>query len=297
MTPHSPKPTYQKIEQDPVFPVSCIYMESQPSVDLFYCHWHPNIEIIYITEGAVDMRIDSKDFYLEQGDICIVNPNEVHFGTEHNGRYTYVDLMVLSYDILNQNLDDPIFQQLIQPLVQGHSKLPTVIKYFHKSNEQSTAYKACLEIVLKLIKVGQNPHVGYELSIQGLFLQLLATFHQYQLLIPTDTVIHQGVGSREMAILRYMDQHFTKTLSISDMAKDFDISEDYFYKVFKKATGQTPINYILQLRVQYAKQLLKTTDMSISDIGYEVGFDSSSYFSKTFKKLTGLTPRKYRNNY
>lgn len=292
-----PKPRYQKIELDPIFPVSSISMFTQENVDLFYCHWHGNIEIIYITEGCVDMKIDSTDYIFEKGDICIINPDEIHFGIEYQGQYTTVDLVVLSYDILNQLTSNPTYIKYIEPLAKGHFKLPTQIKSLEHESSDTPWLKPCHKMVQDLIRLGKERPLGYELNIQGKFLSLLSLFIQYDLLVDSDKHLNRGITARELDILDYIDQHFTETLSVTEIASVFELSDDYFYKLFKKATGQTPIAYILQLRIHYAKQLLRTTDLMISDIGYEVGFDSTSYFSKTFKKLSGMTPRQYRHAY
>lgn len=138
---------------------------------------------------------------------------------------------------------------------------------------------------------------GREIFIQSDWLRLLATFYKYNKFVTASEIKKNAIPKREMAILDFIGSHFTENLIIPELAEKFMVSEDYFYRLFKKTTGQTPIAYIQQLRISYAKQLLRTTEMTISDIGFSIGFDSTSYFSKTYKKLTGETPSHYRKSF
>ena len=125
------KPSYQKIGVDPAFPVRAIYMNTQKGRDLFYSHWHPNIEIIHILEGKVLLYIDNIPHTLEPGDICIINPNQVHYGTEIDGIYSKVQLVVLNYDILPHPHDSVYYRKFIAPLQRGDLLLPTQKRKAH----------------------------------------------------------------------------------------------------------------------------------------------------------------------
>ncbi|SHH89717.1 AraC-type DNA-binding protein [Clostridium grantii DSM 8605] len=288
------KPEFQRIQLNPNFPVTYVEMNSQPDIDLFYCHWHPNIEIIYVDKGTISMKIDTQDFQLNTGDICIINPNQVHYGISANNTYCSVKLLVISYDILSMELNNPIYERYIEPLNSGRLLLPNVIPHISTKKDTPTWQLECHQSISKLLSCISQDYIGKELAIQSSFLMLLATLYRSDKLIGKAFIQNKTLSTREMNILNYLEEHFTESISIPVLASHFHVSEDYFYKLFKKITGQTPIKYILQLKIQYAKQLLKTTDISISDIGFQIGFESTSYFSKTFKKLTGFTPMTYR---
>lgn len=85
--------------------------------------------------------------------------------------------------------------------------------------------------------------------------------------------------------------------SVEEMAKMCNISEGYFSKSFQKATGLKFSAYQNQLKIQYSENLLKHTDMSITEISYRLGYDSSSYYIRIFKALLGVTPNYYRESY
>jgi two-component system response regulator YesN len=78
------------------------------------------------------------------------------------------------------------------------------------------------------------------------------------------------------------------------VAKEVFVSPSYFLSLFKQETGSTFVDHLTSLRIDKAKLLLASTEKSIAEIAYEVGFNNPNYFSSTFKKLTGLTAKEYR---
>ena len=95
-------------------------------------------------------------------------------------------------------------------------------------------------------------------------------------------------------ILDYIDTHLDRDIKLTDLAKLLDISQFHFSHLFKQSIGMSPYQYLLQQRVERAKQLLKQKDRLIVDIALECGFNSHSHLSKKFRQFTGMTPKEYR---
>jgi AraC family transcriptional regulator len=94
--------------------------------------------------------------------------------------------------------------------------------------------------------------------------------------------------------LTYIDAHLGERLTLPEIAETLEISPHHFSHVFKRATGVPPHRYVMQRRIERAKQLLRSTDLSIAAIALEVGCASQSHFSDLFHRATGVTPRAYR---
>jgi len=93
----------------------------------------------------------------------------------------------------------------------------------------------------------------------------------------------------------YMSQHFCDpNLMLQDVAKAVNMSNSRFSTVFSQQSGQTFTEYLMYLRLNKAKELLRTTDMKSSQIAHETGYNDAHYFSYIFKKNTGMTPSEYR---
>lgn len=96
--------------------------------------------------------------------------------------------------------------------------------------------------------------------------------------------------------ISYISNHITGDLSIATLADYVSLSSYHFIRMFKKETGFTPHEYIVQAKINISKFMLRNTSLPIKEICYSTGFSSESVFSTTFKKHVGLTPNKYRNS-
>lgn len=96
-----------------------------------------------------------------------------------------------------------------------------------------------------------------------------------------------------MNIIKYLGTYFTDDISLKTIADYLKMNPNYIGALFKRETGETFTNYLTKLRIDRAKELLLTTDMSISEICTASGFNDYFYFIKTFKKITGTTPGKF----
>ena len=94
--------------------------------------------------------------------------------------------------------------------------------------------------------------------------------------------------------LVYLQRHFREPLTLSAMAKNAHLSTDYFSRQFKRITGRSFIEYLSDLRLRYAARLLRSTDMPITDVCYQSGFNCYPTFSRAFLKQYSITPSKYR---
>lgn len=95
----------------------------------------------------------------------------------------------------------------------------------------------------------------------------------------------------------YLDNNFASKISLDFLAEKFYINKYYMTRIFKEKYGTTINNYILQIRIAYAKQLLRFSDKTIEHIGIECGLNDANYFSRVFKKVEGISPGEYRRSW
>jgi AraC-like DNA-binding protein len=116
------------------------------------------------------------------------------------------------------------------------------------------------------------------------------------------TFLYPDKGSAEQSTInnrindtvRYMQQQLSATLTVEDLAKKIDLSPSHFSSLFKQATGMSPLNYFIHLKLQKACLLLYTTDMKIKDVAEAIGYDDPFHFSRLFKKSMDVSPEQYR---
>lgn len=127
--------------------------------------------------------------------------------------------------------------------------------------------------------------------------KLLNIFGQHLSMVSNQIAVQQG-NSEPPFIKRAKDfirAHHAEDLSLSAVAKAVNMSTFYFCKMFKKASGLNFTNYVSRVRVEKAKNLLLNRNLRISEIGFEVGFQSLTHFNRVFKKIVGQSPTEYRS--
>lgn len=95
-------------------------------------------------------------------------------------------------------------------------------------------------------------------------------------------------------VIQLMEQHLAAPFNLGDLARAISLSEYHFSRLFKRATGRSPSQYFIQLRMARARRLLIETERSIIDIGLDVGYGSASHFSQVFRREVGVAPSHYR---
>lgn len=153
-------------------------------------------------------------------------------------------------------------------------------------------------IAMMLLAELQQDNLGGRLYIDSLA-NVLAVhlLRKYAVAKPNLAIYQGGLSDRQlMQVLEYMNEQLERKIELADLAQLLGMSQFHFSHLFKQSIGMAPYQYLLQQRVERAKQLLKQTNRSIVDIALECGFNSHSHLSKQFRQLTGMTPRLYRAN-
>ena len=129
------------------------------------------------------------------------------------------------------------------------------------------------------------------METQGIILQLISRFLTDQTFKPSNTA---SIPSKVLEAVSYIHLNLKENLSVMHLAERANQHPDYFSRVFQQATGERPINFIHEKRIERAQYLLTTTNMPYDEIATETGFETTPYFSRIFKKVSGMTPGQYR---
>lgn len=95
-------------------------------------------------------------------------------------------------------------------------------------------------------------------------------------------------------VLKYMESNYPQSISIQSLADSLGLNRSYLHRLFKSATGASPQEYLLDLRMEKACVLLRETDLAVSIISLSVGYEDTLYFSRLFRKKKGMSPSRYR---
>jgi AraC family transcriptional regulator len=153
-------------------------------------------------------------------------------------------------------------------------------------------------IAMMLLAELKQENLGGSLYVNSLT-NVLAVhlLRQYTVSKPRLEMYESGLLQHQiLQVIEYIDEHLHRDIKLVDLAQLLDISQFHFSHLFKRSLGTSPYQYILQQRIERAKQLLKQTERSIIDIALLCGFNSHSHLSKQFRQLTGMTPTAYRTS-
>ena len=150
----------------------------------------------------------------------------------------------------------------------------------------------------------QAPYSPDEIIIYG-YTQLLVNFKTFsEMLIKTAETIqfssipeikaNEGSGNSFLSILKYIEKNYQEDISLKIISEEFHLNANYISQLIKSETGLTYTQYLTELRIGKAKDLMKSNSMSLAEISEAVGFNDYFYFIKKFKKAVGVTPGKYR---
>lgn len=190
-------------------------------------------------------------------------------------------------------------QQIPRPLTQkidsnqddiAH-RLGILYSIFYKMLESSADPAPLIRIKNKYIEQFQNSKCTQELDL--ITIDMLSGF-------ASQAQVHLQIESYadliQKAIL-YIHEHAKSKISLKDIANSLHVNACYLSSIFKKETGKPITIFIAELKMADAKELLENTNLAVTDICYQVGYDNPSYFTEVFKKTVGMTPKEYKSNY
>ncbi|MEL6553798.1 MAG: helix-turn-helix domain-containing protein [Cyanobacteria bacterium J06621_11] len=193
---------------------------------------------------------------------------------------------------LQIQLTDEFMRDVARETVAGDCDRLTLTPEFQMHNPQ-------LESISKmLLNEYHQGSLANRLYLDSLSNILAVTLlRQHATTRPQLPVYEGGLPARQLRqVLDYIDAHLNQEIKLADLARLLDMSQFHFSRLFKQSLGISPYQYLLQQRVERAKQLLKKTDLLIIDIAFACGFNSHSHLSKQFRQLTGMTPKVYRSS-
>lgn len=259
---------------------------NHPNAEFDYpVHYHSEYEINLVM-GTDGQRIvgDSIEGF-EEMDLAMVGPNIGHAWRGDKVEGNHVITIQFSEAFLNMPI---ISKRLFRPIQQLLIDSKRGIKF---SKAAQTKMKD------EIIELTRMQGFQTVLSFFSL-LNEMANSDRYSLVSTHYDVSGtlQNTKSRRIAkVCEYMEQHFRNTISLSDMASLVGMSDTAFSHFFKSKTNMTFIDYLNDMRIAHACQLLSETDKTISEVCYSSGFNNISNFIRTFKKRKQMTPNAYRD--
>lgn len=250
-------------------------------------HWHQEFEICYIKNGSGKYLINGTVYPFSKGDIFMISNNDIHLCYDESD--LIMQVVMFSQDIIHKD----------SAFVLDFEKSSILLSRSRKIDAQNY-YNSKLSFLLSQMEEEYySDHTGAELMITSLLVQFIVLSVR-ALSDELDTISSFPVSSEIVSLIRSIiddiDNNFSERTELAFLAEKYSISVPYLCSCFKKLTGNSLINFLIQRRLNEAKRLLISTDKSIIDISNECGFQSLSNFNHLFKNSVGCPPSVYRKN-
>lgn len=266
------------------------YGERSKQINMDFQHSHRFYEIMIPLSPDATHIIEGVPYALEEGDIVLLQPMILHRTEYPAGPPSKRLIMSFWYPKDFFGMTD-----YYQPLLSVfHTQIP-IFRFPEEIRKQ------ILGILDKIYTFSRNhdylAHPEQRLVIHSLFVQFLYAIGQNQdKNLYTNKPSGNSATQKIYSIAYYIHSHYDEDLSLDSLADHFFLSSCYLSHQFKKVTGFTLINYIQQVRINRARDLLLSTDRPISEIAQSCGFQSFSQFNRIFRQIYGQSPSAMRAN-
>ena len=248
-------------------------------------HWHDEFEIIYVKSGFLTVSISGENYIGKPGDAFVVSPGNLHFMGSQTGNVDYFTFLYpLKY--ISFRTDDILDDKLLEPLNSGHLIISPEI--------EDTVKEQCEQLVeiYGAKKEESQSKITAQIKTKIILLQFILELWKKGFIVENDT---SGKNTVEKEMVSYIQQNFTGKILLKEFGEQFHLSEKYISRYFKEHFHITISQYVTYLRLEHAKQLLQDTDIPVTEVAMQSGYQNVSYFIRSFKKTYGMSPLKYRN--
>ncbi len=285
------KPLFQELP----FPIDShihYYIEDLPHFIVPW-HFHPAIEIMYITCGTGTRFVGDHMEGYQKGDVCMIGPqlphewrnDDVYFNKDSKLRATCICLFFK--------------RQILEPNLIRLSEMSAIRNLIERSRRGIKFTGQARKDIADFIEKSANGTGARKVSDLIQLLDLMSQSEEYEILASIGFA--ESVNSEDFErfnkVYKYLVANFTKTVKLEDVASLIGLTPTAFCRYFKERTKKTFIEYLNDMRIGHAKKLLIEGKMKISTISAEAGFNNLSNFIVQFKKTTQMLPSDFQKEY
>ena len=253
-------------------------------------HWHPYFEIATAKSGVLDYQVGQEHILLAPGDSIFVNRNMLHGIRQVSGDVPDPMPNIVFSGTVVAPESGAIYQKYIRPILECDA-LPFVA--FRQAEPLHHEVQRLIDDIYRAMH-GQPD--GYEMVVQRSISCILEyIFRNVDTLPKSDASrIQLNAQIRIQKMLSYIYAHYTEAVTLEDIAKAANISRSEAGRCFNTYMGCSPVEALIQYRLQNAQRLLHETTRTLQEISFDCGFHSVNYFSRQFRRMYGYAPGKNR---
>ena len=237
---------------------------------LTFPHLHNKLELLFCLEGELEVTCGKHKKQLKTNDFALIMPYTVH--SYQSAKHS----KVLIITVLKENL----------PLFHKYFSIEPLYPYIENILDSDIDY------ITKKLTSPNRQNISFEQLIGYIYIILSYVFNA----IEFSNEEKKGISDLLPNVLNYIEKNFHDEISLESIAFNIGVNSSYLSRIFSDKIGYSVTKYINEVRVDYAKSMLLSTDNSITDIAFNSGFKSIRTFNRVFLEHTNYTPKEYRTN-
>ena len=282
----------EKINHDAtIFPITyyCDELSAFPN-HVGPLHWHPDFEIATAVSGVLDFQVGREHIILEKGDSIFVNGNMVHGIKQLSGDLPDPMPNIVFSGAVIAPETSAIYQKYIRP-ISCSDALPFIV-FRHGNSWHNEINRLAEDIYCQLRDCNTCYEMVVQRNLNSIFEYLYRHFDDLPKSEATRIQINTQIRIQQM--LAYIYTHYAESITLDDIARAADISRSEAGRCFNAYLGCSPVDALIQYRLQTAYRLLSDTTLTLREISNACGFNSVNYFSRQFRQTYGYAPGHYR---
>lgn len=251
-------------------------------------HWHDEMEIVIVTQGAIDAAVPHHTYHLAAGDGILIPSGQLH-SYHPSGSGVHHDACLFDPILLAGYRNSYFDRTFLSPVLRVVGQRDFV--FFHDRKEHQTI----LQLFHELVEIEASGTPGWEMEMAACLSRIWVQLFR---LIRPNTPSSSGTVSRSdqraKDMITYLQQHYDEGLTMEQIAAAANIGPREGFRVFRSTLGMSPVQYLTSYRLHKAAELLTQGTASVTEISERCGFSTPSYFARVFRAQMGCTPREYR---
>ena len=252
---------------------------------------HETFEMVYIKSGSGVFEIGEQNVSVGSNDIVIIKPNQSHkLNVNSEGGCDFIVLYFKFMDQTEHTLSEVSLGDFIN-FVSGRESGSFIKLKVSQKND-------IIVLLNRILKEQTSDQLGSDLLNYLMLMELFVLISRALKAEWENSIKNKSPKIKELmqSAIQFVHNNFEREISITDIAKYVFLSPSYFTRAFKENTGLSPMQYLLNIRIKRACELLQETDQKVGEIALSVGFSNQQRFNDMFKKQTNMTPMQYRNS-
>ena len=252
------------------------------------CHWHEDIEWVYIRSGQMNYYMNGKRVLLNTGEALMVNSRQMHYGYSENGQDCDFIRILCHPKIFITN--SVLYQSYIAPVLSNPS-----LEYLHLKPEFPEDAEA-LQLLPEILRIKKEHPAAYEIEAAALLSLLWCRLLRSHPMMPNEAAAKPKepdlLVQRDM--VSYIYSHYSESINLDEIAAAGKVCRNKCCQIFRRYLNQSPIYFLNHYRLEVSCHLLNNTKLSIAEICTACGFNHQSYYSKIFLRTYSCSPRDFR---